>query len=59
MLNFGTSKATDWLFKTYAKEDIKNCLIKPLPGEWNKKSMALWSLIFDIKPVKTNVRFLK
>ena len=59
VLNFGTSEATNWLFNTYTKEDIKNCLINPLPGEWNNKSMALWSLVFNIKPVKTTVRFLK
>lgn len=50
VLNLGTSQATDWLFDTYTKKDIKSCLINPLPGEWNKKSMTFWSLILDVKP---------
>lgn len=57
VLNFGTSEATNWLFSTYTKEDIKDCLINPLPGEWNNKSMALWSLIFGTLPCKTITRF--
>ncbi|MEK7121464.1 MAG: hypothetical protein AAB857_02035 [Patescibacteria group bacterium] len=59
ILNLGTSQATNWLFKIYTKEDIRDCLIHPLPGEWNNKSMTFWSLIFDVQPDKTNVRFLK
>ena len=59
VLNFGTKKATDWLFEVYKKEDIKDCLIKPLPGEWNKKSIAFWSFIMDVDPGQTNVRILK
>ncbi|MBI3631354.1 MAG: hypothetical protein HY219_00605, partial [Candidatus Staskawiczbacteria bacterium] len=57
VLNFGTSEATNWLFKTYTKEDIKSALTNPLPGEWNNKSMAFWSLIFDITPRKITSRF--
>lgn len=58
VLNFGTSKATDWLFDTYTKEDIKSCLVNPLPGEWNNKSMTFWSLIFDVPQHETKGRFL-
>lgn len=57
VLNLGTSQATDWLFEVYTKEDIKDCLIHPLPGEWSNKSMAFWSLVFDVRPGKTNARF--
>jgi len=59
VLNFGTKEATDWLFEIYTKEDIKDCLINPLPGEWNNKSIAFWSLLMDIKPGQTSVRILK
>src|SRR3989344_8026380 len=38
VLNLGTSEATRWLFNTYTKEDIKECLLNPLPGAWNNKS---------------------
>ncbi|KKS76987.1 MAG: hypothetical protein UV64_C0032G0007 [Parcubacteria group bacterium GW2011_GWC1_43_11b] len=59
VLNLGTSEATNWIFDTYTKEEIKSCLINPLPGEWNNKSMAFWSLLFDIKSEKTISRSLK
>ena len=59
VLNFGTKKATDWLFKTYTKTDIKDCLINPLPGEWNKKSIAFWSFLMDVKHGNANVRVLE
>ena len=50
VLNLGTSQATDWIFDTYTEKDIKSCLINPLPGEWNNKSMTFWSLVLDVKP---------
>jgi hypothetical protein len=53
ILNLGTSQATDWLFGVYTKDDIKSCIVNPLPGEWNKKSFNFWSLIFDVQPGKT------
>jgi len=59
VLNFGTSQATDWIFKTYTKEDIKSCLTNPLPGEWNKKSLVFWSLLLDIEPKTVNTRAVK
>lgn len=48
ILNFGTKKATDWLFETYSKEEILGCLQHPLQGEWNKKSLLFWSFLFDV-----------
>ncbi len=59
VLNFGTNKATNWLFDTYTKEDIKSCLTDPLPGEWNNKSMTFWSLILGVEHKSANVRVLK
>jgi len=59
VLNLGTHEATNWLFNTYTKKDIKDCLVNPLPGEWNNKSMVLWSLLFDILPGKTAARVFK
>ncbi len=58
VLNLGTKEATDWLFKSYTKEDIKDCLIHPLPGEWSNKSIALWSLLMDVEPGQINKRIL-
>ena len=58
VLNLGTQEATDWLFKTYSKEDIKNCLSSPLSGEWSDKSLTFWSFLMDIQPGQTK-RVLK
>ncbi len=59
VLNLGTKEATDWLFKQYSKVDIKDCLIHPLPGEWNNKSIVFWSLLLDVKPGKASTRILR
>ncbi len=53
VLNLGTMEATNKLFGIYDKEVIRKIVENPLPGEWNKKSLNFWSLIFDIKPQKT------
>jgi len=55
VLNLGTARATDWLFKTYEKEDIIRTLSNPLPGEISDKSLNYWSLILNIKS-KNNKR---
>lgn len=59
VLNLGTNQATDWLFEVYTKEDIKDCLIHPLPGEWNNKSMTFWSLILGVEPGPMYMRVLR
>ncbi len=50
VLNLGTAQATDWLFETYSKEEIKDAITNPFAGEWNKKSLHYWSMILDVKP---------
>lgn len=50
VLNLGTIQATNWIFSVYKKEDIAECIEHPLPGEWSKKSLALWSLLLNVKP---------
>ncbi|KKT41842.1 MAG: hypothetical protein UW30_C0004G0041 [Candidatus Giovannonibacteria bacterium GW2011_GWA2_44_13b] len=50
ILNYGTKEATDWLFLQFTKKEIRECIEKPLPGEWNKKSLNFWSLILNAKP---------
>ncbi len=52
VLNYGTKKATDWLFGFFGEKDIKETLENPLPGEWNKKSLNFWSLILNVKARK-------
>ena len=53
VLNYGTKEATDWLFKTYPTNEIAVIVEKPLPGRWDKKSLALWSLVFGVAPTLT------
>lgn len=59
ILNLGSKKATDWLFKQYDKKTIKQVIQKPLPGEWNKKSLNLWQIVFGIKKTKTASRKIR
>lgn len=57
VLNHGTSEAVSWLRKTFPEEEIKEIIEKSISSDWNKKSLALWSLIFNIYPSKEK-RFL-
>jgi hypothetical protein len=56
VLNLGTKTATDLLFAVYSRQDIAAAVAEPLPGEWNKKSLNYWSIIFDVKPKKNVLR---
>lgn len=53
VLNLGTKKATDWLENVFERDELREALEYPLPGEWNRKSLHFWSLIFDVKPGNT------
>lgn len=48
ILNYGTKEATDWLFRNFERKDLEQAITTPLPGEWNKKSLNFWSLIFGV-----------
>jgi len=50
VLNYGTSDATDWLFKTYELKEIRKVAAQIPLGQWDKKSLALWELYLGIKP---------
>jgi hypothetical protein len=52
VLNYGTAEAIDWLFATYPREEIIEVAKHPRPGEWNKKSINFWSVVFGISPVE-------
>jgi len=56
VLNWGNKKATDWLFIYYGKQEITR-IARQIPlGQWDKKSLALWSLVLGIKPRKRQER---
>lgn len=50
VLNYGTKEATDWLFQTYDLNDIRKNADQIPSGQWDKKSLALWSLYLGIHP---------
>lgn len=50
VLNFGTKEATDWLFQTYNINEIRKIAEMIPSGQWDRKSLALWSLYLGIKP---------
>jgi len=50
VLNYGTKEATEWLFSQYSARQIAAVVQKPLPGRWDKKSLALWALLFGVTP---------
>jgi len=57
VLNLGTKKASEWALSIYSKQEIKNVLRHPLPGEWSDKSLNFWSRLFDITPRRIKRRF--
>lgn len=50
VLNYGTKEATEWLFSRYSASHIATIIQTPLPGRWDKKSLALWALVFGVTP---------
>ena len=50
VLNLGTKEAVRELFKIYSKKDIVELFTNSMRGEWNKKSLNFWSLIFNVVP---------
>lgn len=56
VLNIGTKEAVQWLFQQYNKDEIKAVIKSPKPGIWNKRSLNLWSLVFQV-PAKVHSRF--
>ncbi len=54
VLNMGTHDALLWLFRTYTRERIAEVVAHPRPGEWNKRSLNYWSLVFDLEPRYTS-----
>jgi hypothetical protein len=50
ILNHGTVAATNWLRKTYTADQISAVIAVSAESEWSKKSLALWSLIYNVRP---------
>lgn len=53
ILIHGSMPAIEWLFKSYSREKIVEVTKNPRPGEWDKKSLNFWSLVFNVTPKLT------
>jgi len=56
VLIFGTEDAIRWLFTTYGRDEVTREANEIPLGQWNKKSLALWSLVLGIKPVSRTLK---
>jgi len=52
VLNRGTSDAIFWLREVFSEKEIAEVIRRSNNSDWNKKSLALWSLVFDVYPLK-------
>jgi hypothetical protein len=52
VLNYGTSEAVSWLRQNFPEQEIAQVIEKSSSSDWNKKSLSLWSLIFNVYPMR-------
>ena len=50
ILNQGDKKALDWLRATYTEKDIVLVIEASMVSEWSKKSLSLWSKVYNVTP---------
>lgn len=52
VLDRGTNEAVLWLRQTFSEKEIIGVIAQSSISDWSKKSLALWSLVFNARPVK-------
>jgi hypothetical protein len=52
VLNRGTSEAISWIRENFSENEIADVIKKSSVSDWSKKSLALWSLLFNVRPAK-------
>lgn len=52
ILNYGTTDAINWLRQNFSENEIIDVIKKSSVSIWNKKSLALWSLVFNVSPMR-------
>lgn len=57
ILNYGTKQACDWLFSQYSKLEITQIASQIPTGQWNKRSLALWTLVLGIETQERSLAF--
>jgi hypothetical protein len=50
ILNIGSQRAVAWLRDTYTSEEIADAVKESVATAWDAKSLALWSLVYDVAP---------
>lgn len=54
VLNRGTAPAVSWLRQNFSQEETAEAITKSSASTWNKKSLALWSLVYGTHPARTS-----
>ena len=54
VLNYGTASAISWLQRHISREEIAETIRKSSVSVWNKKSLALWSLVYGTHPARAS-----
>ncbi len=57
VLNRGTADAISWLRKNFSEDEIVEVIKTSSVSSWGKKSLSLWSQVFNVLPEKTS-RFI-
>ncbi len=52
VLDYGTAEATEWLQKNYNDADIRDTIATTPSSDWNRKSLALWQLVYNVRPTR-------
>jgi hypothetical protein len=52
VLNRGTSEAVSWIRENFSENEIADVIKRSSISDWNKKSLSLWSLLFNVRPSK-------
>ena len=53
ILDFGNIQATDWLKENYSQNEIEEAIKLSTRSDWSKKSINLWSFIYNVQPKET------
>lgn len=53
VLNRGTNEAVDWLLANFTRSEIAEAITRSSVASWDKRSLSLWSLVFDARPGRT------
>jgi hypothetical protein len=58
VLNNGSEKACRWIISTYHRDTIKKIIEASIASSWDKKSLKLWSIVFETNPKRSTRAFI-